>query len=114
VFVIQNEDSKLLLFNLKRSLKLINSLKDRGIYMAILLRFEKYTLPRAVAIKEKVEGGEKLEDYDIDFLKKVLSNIQRYKYLIERHPEYHDIESRAIWMYSQIIDLALKNETNNK
>ena len=89
---------------------MINSLKDRGIYMAILLRFEKYTLPRTVAIKEKVEQGAKLEDYDIDFLKKVLSNIQRYKSLIDRHPEYHDIESRAIWMYTQIIDLALKNE----
>jgi len=93
---------------------LINSLKDRGIYLAILLRFEKYTLPRTVAFKGKVEGGEKLEDYDIDFLKKVLSNIRRYKFLIDRHLEYHDIETRAIWMYSQIIDLALKNETSNK
>lgn len=82
--------------------------------MAILLRFEKYTLPRAVAIKEKVEAGEKLADFDIDFLKKVLSNIQRYKFLVDRHPEYHDIETRAIWMYTQIIDLALKNEMNNK
>ncbi len=87
-----------------------NSLKDRGIYMAILLRFEKYTLPRTIEIKEKVEQGEKLEDYDIDFLKKVLSNIQRYKYLIDKNPEFYDIESRAIWMYTQIIDLALKNE----
>ena len=90
-----------------------DSLKDRGIYMAILLRFEKYTLPRAVAIKEKVEHGEKLSDYDINFLRKVLSNIQQYKSLINRHHEYHELESRAIWMYTQIIDLALKNETES-
>lgn len=96
-----------------RSWNLADSLKDRGIYMAILLRFEKYTLPRAVAIKGKVEQGEKLADHDIVFLKKVLSNIQRYKYLIDRHPEYHNIESRAIWMYTQIIAIALKNETNS-
>ena len=85
-------------------------LKDKGVFIVLLLRFEKYTLPRAMLLKEKVEQGEKLETYDIEFLNKVLSNITKYKYLIDKNPEFHQLEARAIWLYTQIIELALKNE----
>ncbi|MCU7836845.1 MAG: hypothetical protein KZQ83_16540 [gamma proteobacterium symbiont of Taylorina sp.] len=89
---------------------MLGSLKEKGVFIVLLLRFEKYTLPRAIDLKEKVARGEKLEDFDIAFLNKAISNIQRYKTLIDKNPEFHQLEARAIWLYTQIIELALKNE----
>jgi len=89
---------------------MLGTLKEKGIFIVLLLRFEKYTLPRAIELKEKVEQGEKLEEFDIAFLNRAISNIQKYKVLIDKHPDYHQLEARAIWLYTQIIELALKNE----
>jgi len=89
---------------------MLGTLKEKGVFIVLLLRFEKYTLPRAIELKEKVEQGEKLEEFDIAFLNRAISNIQKYKTLIDKHPDYHQLEARAIWLYTQIIELALENE----
>ena len=89
---------------------MLASLKDKGVFFVLLLRFEKYTLPRAMLLKERVEQGEKLSQDDIDFLNTALTNIKKYKYLIDKNPDYHQLEARAIWLYTQIIQLALENE----
>jgi hypothetical protein len=90
-----------------------DTVKDKGVLMAILFRFEKYTLPRALTIKQQVENGEQLNDHDIYFLNNALLNIKKYQAIIEDDKEYSNIALQAVWLYNQIISLALKNEAGS-
>ena len=48
--------------------------KDRGVLLVILKRFNKQRLPRALALKKKVDAGELLNEYDYKLIKKVLKD----------------------------------------
>jgi len=87
-----------------------DSPKDTGTIIALLERFETQRLPRALALKEKVNQGERLADTDIIFLKEIFADAQQIKPLLDRHPEYETLVSRAIHLYKEITDKALENE----
>ncbi len=87
-----------------------DSPKDTGIIIALLERFETQRLPRALALKEKVNQGERLADTDIIFLKEIFADTQQIKPLLDRHPEYETLVSRAIHLYKEITNKALDNE----
>jgi len=86
---------------------------DEGVIAALILRFERYRLPRALAIKERVDAGETLTDMDIEHLKKLLDGAQEMAPLISRNPKYQDLATRAILLYKQITEKALENERNS-
>jgi hypothetical protein len=87
--------------------------KDEGVIAALLERFEKHRLPRALALKEKVDNGGLLEDSDIEFLKRVLEDSQQVQQLVDRHPEYKDLVAQASQLYADITARALENEKNS-
>jgi hypothetical protein len=64
---------------------------DDGVTMALIERFETYTLPRAIDIKAKVDRGERLDDFDIGFLEQVLKTAQTIKPLVYREPAYQPL-----------------------
>lgn len=84
--------------------------KDTGILMALLQRMEQQRMPRILALKEKVDQGDLLTDYDITFLKKVFTDANRIKPLMDRHPEYHDLVGHVVSLYHHITSKALENE----
>ncbi len=84
--------------------------KDAGILEVLLQRLEKERLPIALTLKEKVDRGEKLNDSDLAFLEKVLSDSNRIKPLIKRHPEYHSLATKMVHLYSEITEKAVENE----
>ena len=84
--------------------------KDQGIIVALVERFEKERLPRALEIRERVGKGEKLSEPDLAFLEQVLADTQDIKPFIDRNPEYRSLSVKAIALYHEIIDLALSNE----
>ena len=83
--------------------------KDAGIMEVLLERFEKQRLPRALALKEKVDKGEPLDEWDTAYLEEVLEDAQQVKTLIDRHPEYQDLYTRGVHLYKEITDKALEN-----
>jgi len=83
---------------------------DEGVLEALLHRFEKYRLPRALRIKEKVDAGGILDELDLEFLEKVLKDTQEVTRLIDRNPDYQDIVTKAIHLYHHITEKALENE----
>ncbi len=83
--------------------------QDAGIMEVLLERFEKQRLPRALALKEKVDKGEPLDEWDTAYLEEVLEDAQQVKTLIDRHPEYQDLYTRGVHLYKEITDKALEN-----
>lgn len=84
--------------------------KDSGVMEALLERFQKYRLPRALDIKQRVDSGETLSDQDIEYLERVLTDSQEVKRYVDEYPEYQALYVKAVDLYEEITAKALENE----
>lgn len=89
-----------------------DSSDDANVIQTLIERLSNQRLPRVLDMKDKVDTGEKLGDYDIQFLKNVFSDAQNVKPLVDRHPEYQELAIRVIHLYKEIMDKAMENEKN--
>jgi hypothetical protein len=86
------------------------STKEAGIIQVLAERMETQRLPRALAIKEMVDRGERLGELDIEFLEEVFREAAEIKARLDTHPEWQDVAARMIHLYKEITDKALENE----
>jgi hypothetical protein len=84
--------------------------QDAGMLAVLIERFETQRLPRALDLKEKVDKGERLDDFDLAFLEDVFSDSQEIQPLMERHPEHQEIAAKMMGLYREITEKALANE----
>jgi hypothetical protein len=84
--------------------------KDAGVIQALVERLEKLRLPTALALKEKVDKGEPLNQFDIAFLDEVFEDATRIKPLLDQHPEWQELAARMMHLYHEITVKALQNE----
>ena len=87
--------------------------KDAGTISALMLRMTETRLPRAQRLLEKVNDGSTLSDNDIRFLKRVFNDSRSNQSLFKRNPEFIDLISRFIDLYSEIVAKALENEKSS-
>jgi len=87
-----------------------NEAEDHGVLAVIIERIEEQDLPRALDLKDKLEQGGVLDDMDIGFLERVLTNVDELKPLFDRHPEHQALAARLMDLYHAITSQALKNE----
>ena len=84
--------------------------KDAGTIQVLLQQLNDIRLPRALDLKKKVDRGEKLDSYDIDFLETVLADATRGQGMITRHPELQPLVGKLMSLYSEITTKGLENE----
>lgn len=83
---------------------------ELGTITALLERMAKERLPEAMAIKARVDKGECLTEFDIEFLQRVFSDADKNKDIIGKFPEYKDVIVKAIDLYHDIMAKAVENE----
>ena len=86
------------------------SKKDAGTIAALMIRLKEARLPRAKSLLDKVNGGDKLSDGDIQFLKRVYEDSRANHALVSRNPEYHVLIAQFIDLYTEITTKGLENE----
>ncbi len=86
------------------------SSEDIGVILALVERFTEQRLPKATALKARVEQGERLSEHDIAFLDEVFRDANRIMPLVDKHPEWQPLAARAISLYKEITEKALENE----
>jgi hypothetical protein len=86
--------------------------KDRGIALVLLNRLNERRLPQALSLKEKVERGERLSDYDLRFLKSAISESGEPRRLAKQNPQYQPLVDQMTDLYNEITRKARENEQN--
>jgi hypothetical protein len=81
-----------------------------GTIQVLLDRLNTQRLPRALDLKSKVDRGERLDDYDMQFLKTVLEDLRSAPTLTNKHPEYKELINQLISLYGEITRKGLENE----
>ena len=89
---------------------MFTSLENQGVLATVLERFEKQRLPRILDIKQLVDQGGTLNEYDIEFLEEVLHDTKEYQPFVAEHTEYRDLFARTVHLYQEITTKALENE----
>ena len=84
--------------------------QEKGEMAALMERFETQRLPRALALKEKVDKGECLDEFDMSFLQDVFADSTQAMPMLARHPEYKELASKVASLYREITDKALANQ----
>jgi len=88
--------------------------RDRGTIHVLLDRFNKQRLPRAVALKEKVDAGELLNDSELRLIREVQKDSIQFGGLLKRHPEYQELAAGAIEMWNEIGEIDSENRKAKK
>jgi hypothetical protein len=86
--------------------------KDAGMLQVLVKRMERNRLPMALSIKKSVDKGDKLTEFEIEFLEEALHDAQCLLPLVERHPEYQSLAMKVYDLYKDITDKALANESH--
>ena len=91
-----------------------NPIEDAGVIQTLLDRLNSQRLPLALSLKEKVDRGEKLGDYDISKLEEIFADAQAAQPYVERqlkiHPEQQNLVASLLHLYKEILDQAMENE----
>lgn len=89
-----------------------NPTQDAGVIQTLLDRLNSQRLPLALDLKNKVDQGGTLHDYEIKKLEEILTDAQALQPMMDRHPEYQDLVARLLHLYKEILDKAMENEKN--
>ena len=89
---------------------MIDESKDEGVIQVLAERLVSQRLPRAKALKEKVDQGNTLDEFDIEYLEGVFQEAQHIRSLLDRHPEWQSIAVEMIHLYHEITNKAMENE----
>jgi hypothetical protein len=88
--------------------------KDLGVIAVLAKRMVEERLPKALALKERVDRGEVLNELDLAFLEQVVADANAARPLMKDNPRVADVAGRMMQLYKEITTKALENESAPK
>jgi hypothetical protein len=88
--------------------------KDLGLLAVLAKRMVEERLPKALALKERVDRGEVLNDLDLAFLEQVVTDANSLRPVMKENPQALEIGGRMLQLYKEISAKALENEQAQK
>lgn len=84
--------------------------KELGIITALINRLETQRLPRALAIKDKLDHGNILDDIDIAFLTEEFADMANLMVRLKPFPECQRLVGKITDLYQEIAAQAIHNQ----
>ena len=84
--------------------------KDTGVIAVLAKRMVEERLPKALAMKERIDKGGVLNDLDLAFLEQIVADAGQLRPLMERDPRVKELAGQMLQLYRQITEKALENE----
>ena len=84
--------------------------EDTGVILVLLESFEKQRLPRIIEIKLKLDYGDIINEFELEYLSEALHDARMLLPYLDRHPEYQPLVAKIIHYYKLVVDEALANE----
>jgi len=84
--------------------------RDKGVATVLMMRLESERLPYALKLKDKVDRGDRLSDYDTRFLKRVVQESAEARRLAEKLPQYREVVAKMAQLYDEITRKGLEND----
>jgi hypothetical protein len=92
-----------------------HSEEEKGIAQVLLKRLVDERIPRLQELKTRVDAGEVLSDFDIEFLEQALEDANHNRTrAATSFPELEDIVGKIAQLYAHITSKALENERAQK
>ena len=88
--------------------------KETGVLAVLAKRMVEERLPKALALKERVDKGGLLNDLDLSFLEQVVKDAAAIAPLLKDNQRMTDVAANMLKLYREISDKALKNEKARK
>ncbi len=86
---------------------------ELGTIEAILQSFDRYQIPQILKIKEDVDRGEVLGEFEMTLLQEAIKDVQVWEHIADRHSEYKKLIAEIASLYSYITQKALDNQKLN-
>ncbi len=88
--------------------------KETGVLTALARRMVDERLPKALALKERVDRGEVLNELDLAFLEQVVQDARHIQPMMDANPRAKEVAARMLHLYHEITQKALDNEQAGK
>ena len=88
--------------------------KELGVIAVLAKRMVEERLPKALAMKERVDRGEVLNEVDLNFLEQVLKDSATIGPLLKQDRRMAEVGRRMLQLYKEITAKALENEQAKK
>ena len=86
--------------------------KDAGVIAVLAKRMVEERLPKALAMKERIDKGGVLNDLDLAFLEQIVKDAGQLRPLMEKDPRVKELAGQMLQLYREITEKALENEKN--
>ncbi|MEH6649937.1 MAG: hypothetical protein V7707_07940 [Motiliproteus sp.] len=87
-----------------------STLAKEATISVLLGRFNDHRLPRILALKKMAERGERLGDFDLRYLERVIGDVHHLQHLSAGSARHQALLAKIITLYTTIIAAALENE----
>lgn len=88
--------------------------KELGVIAVLAKRMVEERLPKALALKERIDRGECLNELDLNFLEQVVKDANQVMPMMKDDPRVMQVGGRMLQLYKEITEKALANEQAKK